>query len=188
VQRRAAFLALFALWMLAPVLPFTPLAQAPAHLALAPDLQAAGIADAPPGDTRAGVAVIDARDWAMSLPTVGVPVVNSVFHAPEPSLWKSLDPDGARRSLYNRYQRLLFVLMPPDGDLGQEGYVIESPRLDEVVVRFDPARFDFRRLGARFVLLPSSEAGRLSDNTSLARVAAIEASAPYALFRVQPSP
>jgi hypothetical protein len=82
----------------------------------------------------------------------------------------------------------LFALAPPDHDLGDAGYAIESPRLDEVLVRFDPARFDFRRLGARFVLLPSGEAGRLAGNASLVRVNSIEADAPYALFRVQPGP
>jgi hypothetical protein len=186
-QRRAAFLALFALWTLAPALPFSPLGQAPAYLALAPDLQAAGIADAPkPGAAWAGVAVIDARDWAMSLPAVGVPVVNSVFYAPEPSLWQSLDPTGAQRPTYNRYQRLLLELASPDNDLGAQGFAIESPRLDEVLVRFDPARFDFRRLGGQFVLLPARETARLTGNPSLARVTAISANAPYALFRVQP--
>jgi hypothetical protein len=87
---------------------------------------------------------------------------------------------------YNRYQRLMFELARPGDDLGAAGYAIESPRPDEVRVRFDPARFDFRRLGVRLVLLPAGEAGRLADNDSLARVTAIEASAPYALFRVQP--
>jgi hypothetical protein len=189
MQRRAAFLTLFALWTLAPVLPFNPLAQAPAHLALASDLQAAGIADTRPGTsggTRAGVAVIDARDWAMSLPTVGVPVSNSMFYAPERSLWQNLDSDGAQRVRYNRYQRLLFELAPAGDNFGAAGYAIELQRLDEVRVRFDPARFDFRRLGARFVLLPAGEAERLTDNTSLARVTAIKPDAPYALFQVQP--
>jgi hypothetical protein len=189
-QRRVAFLALFALWTLAPTVPFNPLAQAPAHLALTPDLKAAGIADAQtdasePDGSRKGVAVLE-RDWAMSLPTVGVPVSNSVFYTPERSLWKSLDPTGAQRSVYNRYQRLLFELARPGDDLGAAGYAIESPRLDEVLVRFDPARFDFRRLGVRFVLLPSGEAERLAVNVSLARVTTTQAGAPYALFRVQP--
>ena len=181
MQRHAAFVALFALWTLAPALTFNPLAQAPAHLALAPDLKAAGLADDPKG-----VAVIDARGWAMSLPTAGVPVANSVFYTPEPSLWKSLDPDGAQHALYNRYQRLLFVLAQPADDLGAAGYAIESPRLDEVLVKFDPTRFDFRRLGARFVLLPADRADRLTDNASLARVTSLATGAPYALFRVQP--
>jgi hypothetical protein len=190
MRRRTAFLALFALWTLAPTLPFSPLAQAPAHLALAPDLKAAGIADAQtdvlkPDGTRKGVAVLE-RDWAMSLPAVGVPVSNSVFYAPERSLWKSLDPAGAQRTIYNRYQRLLFELAQPGDDLGAAGYAIESPRLDEVRVRFDPARFDFRRLGVRFVLLPSDEADRLAANASVARVTTIQADAPYALFYVQP--
>ncbi|MDR2990611.1 MAG: hypothetical protein LBU72_01520 [Burkholderiaceae bacterium] len=190
MQRRTAFLTLFALWTLAPALPFNPLAQAPAHLALAPDLKAAGIADvqadaSKPDGARKGVAVIE-RDWAMSLPAVGVPVSNSVFYAPEQSLWKSLDPTGAQRTIYNRYQWLLFELAQPGDDLGAAGYVIESPRFDAVRVRFDPARFDFRRLGVRFVLLPSSEADRLAANASVARVTTIRADAPYALFHVQP--
>jgi len=186
MQRWMAFLALFALWTLAPVLPFNPLVQAPAHLALAPDLKAAGLADTRITHGQAGVAVIDARDWAMSLPAVGVPVSNSLFYVPERSLWQRLDPNGALRIRYNRYQRLLFELARTGDDLGAAGYAIQSPRPDEVRVRFDPARFDFRRLGVRLVLLPADEADRLADNDSLVRVTAIEAGAPYALFRVQP--
>jgi len=186
-RRWTAFLVLFALWTLAPALPFNPLGQAPSRLTLAPDLQAAGITAAPPpGAARAGVAVIDAPDWAMSLPTVGVSVANSVFYTPEPSLWQNLDPTGAQRVFYNRYQHLLLDLALPGEPLGAEGYAIQSPRLDTVRVRIDPARFDFQRLGARFVLLPAGEADRLAGNASLVRVTAMAADAPYALFRVQP--
>jgi hypothetical protein len=103
-------------------------------------------------------------------------------------MWQSLDPDGTQRSVYNRYQRLLFELALPERDLGDAGYAMESPRLDAVRVRFDPLRFDFRRLGARFVLLPSGQAQRLAGNASLARVTTIQDDTPYALFRVQPAP
>jgi hypothetical protein len=189
-QRHAAFLALFALWTLAPALPYNPLAQAPSRLTLAPELRAAGIAGRPgasgQGNAPAGVAVLGAADWAMSLMAVGVPISNGVFYVPEPSLWKSLDPDGKWRTFYNRYQWLFFDLVQPDEDLGEASYAIESPRFDAVRVRLDPARFDFRKLGARFVLLHGHEAQRLAGNASLARVTTIAVDAPYALFQVQP--
>ncbi|MFD2378072.1 hypothetical protein ACFSTJ_12175 [Ottowia pentelensis] len=119
----------------------------------------------------------------MTLPAAGVPVVNSVFYYPQATLWKRLDPAGAQRVLYNRYQRLMFELGAPAQGAAQQ---IESPRLDEVRVTLDPALFDFRLLGARWVIMPAADGTRVARNSTLARVATGDGSAPYALFLVQP--
>jgi hypothetical protein len=96
-----------------------------------------------------------------------LPVLNAVSYSPQQSLWKRLYPSGSQRVLYNRYQRLMLVLAPMrDG----ADYRIDSPRLDEVRVRLDPARFDFRRLGASLVLTTERDAEALAANASLHRV------------------
>ena len=180
-QRRAAFALLFCAWMLATALPFNPIGQAPSSVALAPELAGAGL-DVPGPDGRRGVAVIDERIWSMTLPAAGLPVINSVFYHPQQSLWRALDPGGQQRVLYNRYQRLLFTLRSL---AGEAAYRIESPRLDEVRVTFDPARFDFRLLGARFVLAPPRDRAALAANATLSRVDLPESKAgEFVLFRV----
>ena len=182
-QRWRAFWAVYLGWMLAAVLPFHPLGQAPRTLALNDTLAAAGIAQQQPDSAgRRGVAVLGERNWAMTLPAVGVPVVNSLLYYPQSSLWRQLDPDGAQRAVYNRYQRLMFELeeQPPERTRR-----IESPRLDEVRVHLDPARFDFRLLGARWVVMPVEQAQRLAANASLERVPEVGAAVGAALFRVQ---
>ena len=116
----------------------------------------------------------------MALPTIGVPVLNSVFYHPQGSLWQRLDPDRSRRVLYNRYQRLLLTLGRPEGTAA---YRIDSPRLDEVVVTIDPARFDFRLLDSAFILAPPRDAAALQANPGLVRIDANGADG-FALFRV----
>ncbi len=184
-RQTGAFIALYGGWTLAAVLPFHPLGQAPDRLSLAPPLRAAGLA-ASSADAagRRGVAVVGMRDWAMTLPAAGVPVVNSVFYYPQAALWARLDPAGQQRGVYNRYQRLLLELAPLPGDAR---FIIESPRLDEVRLTLDPARFDFRLLGARHVLAPARDADALGANPTLARQATPGAEATvYALFDVRP--
>ena len=131
------------------------------------------------------MAVVGARDWAMTLPAAGVPVVNSVVYHPQPALWSRLDPTGAQRPIYNRYQRLMFELGVPARGASQQ---IQSPRLDEVRVTLEPAHFDFRTLGARWVLMPAADGSRVAGNPTLARIATGEGAAatPYALFAVKP--
>jgi hypothetical protein len=100
----------------------------------------------------------------MVLPAVGLPVVNSVFYYPQQSLWRRLDPDGKSRVVYNRYQRVLFALGPLEAS---RSYRIDSPRLDEVRVTLDPARFDFRLTGGEAVLTGAKDALALAGNATL---------------------
>ena len=183
-QRRAPFLALYLGWTLATALTFHPLVQAPHGLNLAPALSAAGLADgAPDASGRRGAAVLGERNWAMTLPAAGVPVVNSLLYYPQPSLWQRLDPQGVQRHVYNRYQRLMFELRAQPSE---RSFHIESPRLDEVRVNLDPTRFDFRLLGARWVITPRYQAESLAGNRSLAPVTEVPASSDYALHHVLP--
>ena len=184
LRRDIGFVALYVGWSLAAVLPFHPLTQAPAAISLVDSLRTTHLRnDQPDADGRRGVAVVSERNWAMTLPAAGVPVINSVFYVPQPSLWRRLDPEERQRTIHNRYQRLLLDLAPQPG---AATFAIESPRLDEVRLWLDPVRFDFRLLGARQVLLPAMQARQLADNPTLARVAMEDASAPYALFNVRP--
>ncbi len=179
MQRPRAFAALFCGWTLASALPFNPLGQAPRALAAAPDVAALIGGRTEPIGARGRIAVLDQRNWAMTLPAAGVAVLNSVFYDPQTSLWRRLDPDGSRRVLYNRYQRLLLTLGTVDGVAAHR---IDSPRLDEVLVTLDPVRFDFRLLDSAFVLAPPRDADALQANPSLAR---IDAGADgHALYRV----
>ena len=184
LRQGAAFIALYLGWTLAATLSFNPLGQAPAGLTLTEPLRIAGLAD----DTahngpRRGVAVIGQRHWAMTLPAAGVPVVNSVFYYPQPALWARLDPAGRYRGVYNRYHRLLLELAPLPGDTS---VLIESPRLDEVRLTLDPARFDFRLLGASHVLAPVRDAAALGSNPTLALQPIGAGAAVYTLFEVRP--
>ncbi|HMZ85972.1 MAG TPA: hypothetical protein PK343_04625 [Giesbergeria sp.] len=182
-QKVLAFLVLYLGWTLAAALPYHPLSVAPKTLSLAPALQQAGLPHSPDPGLCRGVAVVNQPYWAMTLPTVGVPVVNSVFYVPQPSLWQRLDPQGQQQLTYNRYQRRLFRLQTlPD----EAGFRIVSPRLDEVVLYMDPMRFDFHLLRACHVLLPAAEAPVLADNPTLEQVPLADAAAPYALFRLRP--
>ena len=183
-QHWRAFWAVYLGWVLAAVLPFHPLGQAPRALALDGALAAAGISQAQPDSAgRRGVAVVGERNWAMTLPAVGVPVVNSLLYYPQPSLWRKLDPDGAQRAVYNRYQRLMFEL---EEQPAERTYRIESPRLDEVRVYLDPRRFDFSLLDARWVIIPAARAQGLAGNASIERVAGVGADIGAALYRVLP--
>lgn len=185
VQGRAtALLALYGGWMLASVATFHPLVRAPDRLTLLPALRAAGLAAAD-GAAAPRVAVLGERNWAMTLPAAGVPVVNSVFYYPQPSLWRVLDPQGTQREVYNRYQRLLLDLAPLASG---RPYRIESPRLDEVRVTMDPRRFDFRLLGARFVLAPRAGSDALRDNSTLQPVAEADGADGHVLLEVLPGP
>ncbi len=134
--RHAAFFAVYGALMLSAAFPFNPLGLAPNAItpsqALAQSVREVHRSTAKSGR---GVVVIGENNWAMVLPAVGLPVVNSVFYYPQPSLWKKLDPQGKFRILYNRYQRLFFVLARQDAG---QGFRIDSPRLDEVRVSLDP--------------------------------------------------
>src|SRR6185369_6998690 len=162
--RHVAFFCVYGALTLAAALPFNPLGVAPDTIAPAQSLAQAVLP--PEGKEAQGrgrsIVVIGERNWAMVLPAAGLPVLNSVFYYPQESLWRSLDPGGKLRVIYNRYQRVLFVLGPVKGD-----YRIDSPRLDEVVVTLDPARFDFRLTGGQSVLAYTADAKALSANSTL---------------------
>lgn len=182
MRQTRAFTALFCGWTLASAVPFNPLAQAPQALVLDPELARQMEQGATAETVQRRMAVIDQRNWAMTLPAAGVPVLNGVFYHPQPGLWRKLDPDGKQRVLHNRYQRLLLTL----GSLeGRAAHRIDSPRLDEVVVTLDPARFDFSLLDSAFVLAPLTDAGRLRANATLMQVET--ASAGHVLYRIVPS-
>ena len=159
--RMQALVLLYAGWMLAAALPFNPLTLSLSRLELSQQLDQHLRSD-PSASHR--VAVLGPRIWSMTLPANGVPVVNSVFYYPQFGLWKKLDPDAAQHRVYNRYQRLLLVVRAlPEGD----SYRIESPRLDEVRLIVDPARFDFRLLGATEVMAAPTDGPKLQSNPSL---------------------
>lgn len=153
--------ALFTVWTLAIALPFQPLVQAPAALVQAPALAA----HLPPGSR---VAVLGDRRWSLLLPATGTAVVNAVHYAPPAALWQRLDPQGRQQAVHNRYQRLLLRLqaLAPDAP----AYEMASPRLDEVVLTLDPARFDFRLLQASHVLASPEQAALLHANPGLRQI------------------
>ncbi|MEO5669525.1 MAG: hypothetical protein ABIR26_02435, partial [Ramlibacter sp.] len=169
VGRHAAFLYVYGALMLSAALPFNPLglathavtpAPALAEGVLAAETAAAKRGAAPPH----GVVVVGERNWAMSLPAAGLPVVNSVFYYPQVSLWRRLDPQDKLRVVHNRYQRVLFVL---EALAPATTFRIDAPRIDEVRVTLDPARFDFRLTGGASVLAPAGDAQALAANASL---------------------
>lgn len=162
--RYKAFGCVYGAWMLAAAIPFNPLGLAPSTVGPMPDLAALLPGQARSGQPRAAVAVVGERNWAMSLPAAGIPVVNSVFYYPQATLWRRLDPSGRLAVVYNRYQRVLFVLGPVQA---AHAFRIDSPRLDEVRVTIDPARFDFRLLGGASVLANARDSDALSGNSTL---------------------
>lgn len=161
-------------WMLATAIPFHPLVRAPEPFALTPD-----IARWLSADDR--VAVIDQRNWSLLLPAAGVAVVNAVHYHPPQALWQQLDPQGQDSAIHNRYQRLLLRLK--EQPEGARSFVLETPRLDEVVLTLDPARFRFERLQATRVLAPLAHAPALGRHPGLSEVAR---GPDWVLMRVMP--
>jgi uncharacterized membrane protein len=177
-QRFAWAIGIHCAWMLGASVPFNPLAQAPTRVALAPGLTKRL---AIPGSVeQRRVAILGEHSWTTTVVAAGQPVVNTVMYYPQPSLWKALDPSGAQRTLYDRYQHLLFELAPlPPGP----AYRIDSPRLDAVRVTFDPERFDFRLLSAGGVLTPERNVAALGANATLRREAKQDGWAVYRVVR-----
>ncbi len=178
--RHASAFALYALVMLSAVLPFNPLSQTTDAVRASPALVQAWSALGSGRDGRAGIAVVDDRNSAMTFPAAGLPVVNSVFYYPQTALWRRLDPQATQQVVYNRYQRVLLVLGANDME---EAYRIDSPRLDEVRVTLHPTRFDFRLLGAQAAWMPRLSAAAVAGNRGL-RVA--HAEREWTLFEVLP--
>jgi hypothetical protein len=180
--RHVAFFGIYGTLTLVAALPFNPLGVAPDVIAPAQPL-AQAVREGP-GSERVlsghGVVVIGQGNWAMALTAAGLPVVNGVFYYPQESLWSRLDPEGKLGVVYNRYQRILFLVGPQEAG---RSYRIDSPRLDEVHVTLDPARFDFRLTGGQTVLAGPADARALSANPTLK----LSHSTPgWALFTLMP--
>ena len=170
---------LLAIWTASASIPFNPIGQATDRVTIGSDI-AKSIAEIDPSDAYPALAVIGERDWAMTLPAAGVHVVNTVFYYPQKTLWKNLDPSNQHAAIHNRYHRLLLHFKTlPHGT----GHTLESPRLDEVRVFVDPAQFDFRRLGAKAILVTPQDGKKIRLS---ARVALVKATDQWALFKILP--
>lgn len=180
IQRYQWVLFVSLAWTLSISIPFNPLGQATNRLSASP-LLAKEIDDVAVKGAAPAIAVVGAaaeRVWAVTLPAVGMPVVNSVFYYPQPSLWASLDPGNRYANVHNRYQRLLLVLKKlPEGI----SYQLDSPRLDEVRISLDPDRFDFRLLHAGMVIASPADGAKLRNNPSLTSAKTADR---WELFRV----
>jgi hypothetical protein len=165
------------LWTASASIPFNPLGQATDRIATSSEFTKF-IADIDPRDPSPAVAVIGERNWAMTLPAAGVHVVNTVFYYPQESLWKNLDPNNQHAAIHNRYHRLLLHFKTlPNGT----GHTLESPRLDEVRVFIDPEQFDFRRLGAKAILVEPADGKKIPVGAGLALMKATD---QWELFKV----
>ena len=154
--------AIGAVWTLAVSLPFNPLWQAPRHVQLVPELDSA--LKRPGSSVPWHVAVVNEDLWVSALPICGVGVVNSFFYDPPLKFWRDLDPEGRLDQIYNRYQFMQIKLEPAI----QEGdFKISSPRMDAVTLEVHPARFDFVRVNADFVLANMQDAALLKNNPAL---------------------
>ncbi len=154
--------AISAVWTLAVSLPFNPLQQAPQHVQLVPELSS--VLKRPDSGAPRHVAVVNEDLWVSALPVVGVGVVNSFFYDPPLRFWRDLDPEGRLDQVYNRYQFMQIKLEPAMVD---SDFRISSPRMDAVTLGVQPARFDFARVKADFVLANMQDAVLLEGNASL---------------------
>ncbi len=154
--------AISAVWTLAVSLPFNPLQQAPRHVQLVAELSS--VLKRPDSGAPRHVAVVNEDLWVGALPVVGVGVVNSFFYDPPLRFWRDLDPEGRLDQVYNRYQFMQIKLEPAMVD---SDFRISSPRMDAVTLGVQPARFDFARVKADFVLANMQDAVLLEGNASL---------------------
>jgi len=161
-QRPVLAAGIYCVWMLGTSMPFNPIDLAPSQVRLEPALKSALQAPGSPGGIR--LAVLDMHRWRMNLVAAGEPVVNAVLYYPQETLWKSLDPDGKFKTLYNRYQNLEFSTAELPGI---DGFQIDALQLDLVNVTIDPRHFDFRKLGATHLLTSPRTASLLMGNSSL---------------------
>jgi hypothetical protein len=172
-------LATLAIWTTSASIPFNPVGQATDRVTMT-DAFAKSIAGIDPTDPVPAIAVIGERDWAMTLPAAGARVVNTVFYYPQKTLWKKLDANNQHAAIHNRYHRLLLYFKTlPKGT----GHTLESPRLDEVRVFIDPEQFDFRKLGAKAIILTPTDGKKVRVNKG---VALVEMTDQWEIFRVLP--
>ncbi len=166
-----------ALWTASASIPFNPLGQATDRIATSSEFTKF-ITNIDPKDPSPAIAVIGERNWAMTLPAAGVHVVNTVFYYPQESLWKNLDPNNQHTAIHNRYHRLLLHFKTlPNGI----GHTLESPRLDEVRIFIDPEQFDFRRLGAKAILVEPADGKKIPVGAGLVLMKATD---QWELFKV----
>lgn len=158
---------IFCVWMLGAASMFNPLDQSPEQVHLDPRLKLA-IENEGNQNIPTRLAVLDVHRWTMNLVAAGIPTVNAVLYHPQPSLWQHLDPAGAYKTQYNRYQNLEFATKNLSSDMTHQ---IDAPSLDRVRVTLDPIRFDFNQLGATHILTSPETATTLASNTSIRRVA-----------------
>ena len=165
-------------WTLTTSLPFNPVWQAPQNLRLVPELES--VLQADKQQPQPIVAVINEDLWVSALPAAGVHVVNSFFYDPPLRFWRDLDPSGAQRPIYNRYQFLQIKLQPELAD--NQDFQISSPRMDAVFLNVKPTRFDFSKLHANYVLANQQDAELLKANLRLELVKTDNAH--WTLFKV----
>lgn len=180
--RYRSAIGVLAVWTASASIPFNPIGLATDRVTTDATL-AKYFAGIDPKDAWPAIAVIGKRDWAMTLPAAGGRVVNTVFYYPQKSLWKSLDPDNQHAAIHNRYHRLLLYFKTlPKGT----GHTLESPRLDEVRVFIDPEQFDFRRLGAKAILVAPEDGEKIRASTRLPQLTLLNATPDWELFKVLP--
>ena len=116
-----------------------------------------------------------------ALPMAGACVVNNVFYDPPLKFWHEVDPARVDERIYNRYQNLQIALKPELA--ADSGFEITSPRMDAVVLKVQPQRFDFNRIKAEYVLVNQDDAAQLAGNPLLSLVKSDNAR--WSLFKVQ---
>lgn len=166
-------LAVVLVWTLSATIGFNPLSKAVAHV----DMQSPLKQLITPHDK---LAVVGPTEWAMALQASGTNVIGGVYYYPQNALWQALDPSGQHRSTYNRYHRLQFAFQAFPAP--QKPYQLVTPRLDEVRLILDPARFDFGLLDASMLIAPAQQSPQLNANPSLR---AVKIQPPWALYYVQ---
>lgn len=182
---KAKVLVLFyAGWMGLSGVPFNPVTLAPTHVSPDPGLAQVAVAtQGAVGPKR--FAVAGPRSWDVWLPAAGWPVAHAVFYYPSSSLWARLDPSQQHRLVHNRYHRLLIEAeSAPHGP----SYRMETPRLDEVRLWVDPARFDFTLLGAQGVLKAGNAGGGWAGLAENPLLEVGPGTARWQLYQQRPGP
>lgn len=162
MRRHELAMSIGCVYMVGSGIMFNPLDQAPSQVQLNAELKAAIHADGL--GTTPRLAVLNESQWGMNLVAAGIPTVNAVLYHPQTSLWRNLDPEGAYKTQYNRYQHLNFVTRNLSEN---KTFQIDAPNLDQVRVSLDPVRFDFNQLGASHVLTTPEYAHAMAPNPSL---------------------
>lgn len=150
------------LWSVIAIFAFNPLNTAPKKIEFASNVISFPV-DTDFTAKNHNFLVLSSEIPSMFLLAMGLHVVNGVFFYPQKNLWERLDGEGKFKSLYNRYQRLIFT----DDENQSIAYKITSPYLDVVKVTINSTVFDFNLTGATVVIAPKSYTSRLRNNRSL---------------------